>query len=54
MLNFLGFFSVEIYGTVIIVMNSNRMFEHVIISISSQDGVCYVLKLGLVYVQCLL
>lgn len=52
-MNFVRFFSVEIYDTVI-VRKSKRMFVHLIISVSSQDGVCPILKLGLVYVQFLL
>lgn len=48
---FCYFFSVEIHETVIIVRNSNRMFMHVIISMSSQNGMCHTWKLGQVYVQ---
>lgn len=44
-------FSVEIHETVIIVRNSNRMFMYVIISMSSQNGMCHIWKLGQVYVQ---
>lgn len=51
---FCYFFSVEMHETVIIVRNSNRIFMHVIISMSSQNGMCHIWKLGQVYVQFLL